>query len=595
MTGFRFLLAALPLSRVGFLGIAVVVTSSSIPAQAPPVAHFSRLVDDAGRGRIVLQLPVRRFERHGLTGPSVTLQSMVHIADRAFFERQQLIAEDHDVILFEKVRLPGAGPLKYYLQDVESDDFRIALTRTRLTTLGLLVKEYCSRDGNIPHSFREMKNQFSYLRFHDILAQDGWGNDFHFQVEPRPQSYADTKDAPGAPWLDGRLEIVSLGRDNRRGGEGVDADLLLSKQDLSQAEGDSPFKSVMSDVIQVARLLGMEFQGDVMVEGSHRWRSSDLAQDQVRERCLAAGVSPDAIGQGIASFPVGIISSIRSLVQATPSLKIAGKLVFVECIEKAGPDYRNHDFLDRLDKVIIGDRNQVVIDDLSEIIEKESQIKSVSIVYGGGHMPNLEARLREMGYQQSSVDWLDAITVQVPKSPVEKMKLRIGRNLIRKVIGQEESRADKHMEKGLASSDRIEALEEFQQALLLYEEQVKRRPSDVEDSNRLAVCCDQLGLTYQSLGQLESALEFFGRGETIRRSLTGRFPKDVVGKKNLAWSLARLGEVTLKMGQPSVALAFFEEARGIYQRLLDADPRNADLKRVIAWYDREIQGVKQGD
>ena len=588
----RFLL---PRKIIVSFCFAISTLVSTVAAQTSAEKHFFRVSNDRALRKTVLQLPVRKFERHGMAGPSVTLQSMVHIADRSFFEKQQEIAESHDVILFEVTKLAGAGPLKYSMKDSESAESRIALTKTRLSSLGFLVKEQKKRDGKLPQSFSEMEDKFHYLRFHSMLAKDGWGNDFQFRILRIVESNADNSTSSKESSLGDQLEILSWGKDNRQGGEGEDADILLSQQDLSHASIFAPLKAMQDETKQVARHLGMEFQFDVMTEESRGWRNSDLAEDQILERLQAAGVSLDSLSNPFASFPVAILTPMLKLVNVTPSLKDAGKLVFLEMIEKSGPEQKNQFAMDGLEKVIVVDRNQVVIDDLNDIIEQEPQIKSVSIVYGGGHMPNFEMRLKEMGYQETSVTWVDAITVQLPKNPVEKMKFELARNLLRKVISQVESEADKHMELGFAARDRDEALKEFQKAFVLFEETVKKSPKEPYNLNRLASCCDQIGLTYQTMGQLGNAGEYFGKGERIRRSLVERYPKDWAGKKGLAWSLARLGEISLEMGQSEKALGFFQEGRDIYLRAVDADPKNMDLKSIVEWYDVQIRNVKQAE
>lgn len=191
----RFLL---PLKIIGYFCISISSLASTVTAQISSEKHFSRVVNDNALSKTVLQLPVRKFERRGKAGPVVTLQTMVHIADRSFFEQQQKIAESHDVVLFERTNLPGAGRQKYSLQNSDSTESRVALTKIRLITLGFLGKEWKNREGKLPRSFSELKEKSFKLRSQDMLAGDGWGNDFQIQINPNHQ-----------------LEILSLGRDNR--------------------------------------------------------------------------------------------------------------------------------------------------------------------------------------------------------------------------------------------------------------------------------------------------------------------------------------------------------------------------------------------
>jgi hypothetical protein len=191
----RFLL---PLKIIGYFCISISSLVSTVTAQLSSEKHFSRVVNDNTLSKTVLQLPVRKFERRGKVGPVVTLQSMVHIADRSFFEQQQKFAESHDVVRFERTNLPGAGRQKYTLQNSDSAESRVALTKIRLITLGFLGKELKNREGILPRSFSELKEKSFKLRSQDMLAKDGWGKDFQFRINPNDQ-----------------LEILSLGRANR--------------------------------------------------------------------------------------------------------------------------------------------------------------------------------------------------------------------------------------------------------------------------------------------------------------------------------------------------------------------------------------------
>ncbi len=593
MIAYRYTRFLLPLKIIGYCCIAIGLLSSTVAAQTSSGEHFFKIVNDKASNKTVLQLPVRKFEHREKKGPVVTLHSMFHIADRSFFETQQRLAESSDVILFEGTKPPGAGALKYSLQNSDSTEARITLTKMRLGTLGFVAEKLEKRDGKIPLSFAEMQERHKGLRFLDILSKDGWGNEFQFRIEAVTVVDGGSKISSQGIKPGDRLEIISLGKDNRPGGEGEDADMMLSNQDLSLASNLFKYNALQEKTIQVARVLGLVFQGDVMVEKSPRWRISDLAIDQMVERFEAEGVSLDLRSEGFASFPLGIVEPLLKVVQATPHLKNAGKMSFLEFLEESGPSHYQLSNSSGLLKVIVMDRNQVVIDDLNEIIDKEPEIKSVGIVYGGGHMPNFEVRLKEMDYQEVSVEWVDAITVQLPKNPIDKVKMELAQNLIRKMISQGESKAEQHMKRGDAAGGGEASLKEFQKAQVLFEESVIKNPKDFDEKARLASCYDRIGLAYQTMGQLENAFEFFGKGEKIRRSLVARYPEDLLGERNLAWSLARLAETSRELGKSKQAVDFFKEGREIYRRSLAVDPKNTEWQGVVAWYDEQIEFAKQ--
>jgi|LakMenE18May11ns_1017448.scaffolds.fasta_scaffold9723027_1 tetratricopeptide (TPR) repeat protein len=249
----RFLL---PLKIIGYFCISISSLASTVTAQISSEKHFSRVVNDNALSKTVLQLPVRKFERRGKVGPVVTLQSMVHIADRSFFEQQQKFAESHDVVLFERTNLPGAGRQKYTLQNSDSAESRVALTKIRLITLGFLGKELKNREGKLPRSFSELKEKSFKLRSRDMLAKDGWDNDFQFRINPNEQ-----------------LEILSLGRANRL------ADCYdqigLRYQMLEQWE--KAFEC-LGKVEEIKRSLVNRYPKDVAAKSSLTWTLARLGE-----------------------------------------------------------------------------------------------------------------------------------------------------------------------------------------------------------------------------------------------------------------------------------------------------------------------------
>jgi hypothetical protein len=58
-------------------------------AQTSTEDEFAKVVEDPKAGTAVLQLASRRFVRPGQAGPVVTTYSMLHFADRSFFEKRQ--------------------------------------------------------------------------------------------------------------------------------------------------------------------------------------------------------------------------------------------------------------------------------------------------------------------------------------------------------------------------------------------------------------------------------------------------------------------------------------------------------------------------
>ena len=531
-------------------------------AQTSTEDEFAKVVEDPKAGTAVLQLASRRFVRPGQAGPVVTTYSMMHIADRSFFEKRQEQLDTNDVVLFERANPPGTGRRAYSLQKDDDAIWCVATTKLRLQTLGRLAKAFENREKRNPLSIKDLQTvELGFAALAD-LAVDAWGNEFQFHV---------TTDS---------LEIVSLGADKAPGGEGENADLLLSQQEGTPAvDFDKQLRSVTR---RMTELLGLTFQGDGMVHEKPHWRSSDLSIDQVKERLEAQGVSAE-IAFGMNTWlPMQIMEPFLGLIQRMPNVKNTGKRLFIEMMAKVRQTPIHTSNVTGLEQVIIFDRNQVVLDDLHGIIESEPNVKSVGIIYGGGHMPDLEARLRKLGYQQESMEWTDTITARLPKTVLEKAQWDLSRKTISELIGESDTEADQHMQRGQSATDAERALAEYHKEQALREAILRKRPKNEDDSRRLALCYDRIAKSYLDRKQLDKALEFYQKEEKLRRTLAERNPKDAHSLRDLALNCGELAHVLTELGQTEEAMEYCQQGLGIFQRLA-ADPKNTADRKSVKW------------
>ena len=530
-------------------------------AQTSTEDEFAKVVEDPKAGTVVLQLASRRFVRPGQAGPVVTTYSMLHIADRSFFEKRQEQLDTNDVVLFEGANPPGTGRRAYSLHKDDDAIWCVSTTKLRLQTLGRLAKVFENREKRNPLSIKDLQTmELGFAALTD-LAVDAWGNEFQFHV---------TTDS---------LEIVSLGADKAPGGEGENADLLLSQQEGTPAV-DFDKKSVTR---RTTELLGLTFQGDGMIHKKPHWRFSDLSIDQVKERLEAQGVSAE-IAFGMNTWlPMQIMEPFLGLIQRMPNVKNPGKRLFIEMMAKVRQTPIHTSNVTGQYQVLICDRNQVVLDDLHGIIESEPNVKSVGIIYGGGHMPDLEARLRKLGYQQESMEWTDTITARLPKTVLEKAQWELSRKTISELMGESDIEADKYMQRGQAATDAERALAEYQKEQALREAILRKRPKNVDDSRRLASCYDRIAQSYFDRKQLDKALEFYQKGEKLRRTLAERNPKDLQSQRDLAWSCGMYGKVAMELGKTQEALKLLQEGKDICQRLADANPKHSADQETLTW------------
>jgi tetratricopeptide (TPR) repeat protein len=529
-------------------------------AQTSTEDEFAKVVEDPKAGTVVLQLASRRFVRPGQAGPVVTTYSMLHIADRSFFEKRQEQLDTNDVVLFEGANPPGTGRRAYSLHKDDDAIWCVSTTKLRLQTLGRLAKVFENREKRNPLSIKDLQTmELGFAALTD-LAVDAWGNEFQFHV---------TTDS---------LEIVSLGADKAPGGEGENADLLLSQQEGTPAV-DFDKKSVTR---RTTELLGLTFQGDGMIHKKPHWRFSDLSIDQVKERLEAQGVSAE-IAFGMNTWlPMQIMEPFLGLIQRMPNVKNTGKRLFIEMMAKMTRIPIHTSNVTGRDQVIIYDRNQVVLDDLHGIIESEPNVKSVGIIYGGAHMPDLEARLRKLGYQQESMEWTDTITARLPKTVLEKAQWEFSRKTISELMGESDIEADQHMKLGQSATDAEQALAEYHKEQALREATLRKRPKNVDHSRRLALCYDRIAKSYLDRKQLDKALEFYQKGEKLRRPLAERNPKDAQSQRDLAWNCGELAHVLTELGQAEKAMEFCQQGLDIFQRLA-ADLNNTADRKSVKW------------
>jgi tetratricopeptide (TPR) repeat protein len=105
----------------------------------------------------------------------------------------------------------------------------------------------------------------------------------------------------------------------------------------------------------------------------------------------------------------------------------------------------------------------------------------------------------------------------------------------------------------------------------------------VDDSRRLASCYDRLAQSYLDRKQLDKALEFYQKGEKLRRTLAERNPKDLPLRRDLAWSCGMYGKIAMELGKTQEALKLLQEGKDIYQGLADANPQHSADQEMLTW------------
>lgn len=357
----------------------------------------------------------------GEAGPRISLVSAVHIADRAYYDELQKMLDAHDLVLFEGVGPPGLGQSK-----LRKDSARAVRSKHRLTIVGELLESAKNDAGRYPESIEALAKAIvdkptpsAWLK---TARLDGWGNALGYTCGADGQSY----------------ELRSFGSDGEPGGDGYKEDIEVDRSEIGSRRAQGIQK-------RMADTLGLTFQSEGISTDGLTWRNSDMGADELARRLggdpnaepgddadsttILAMFDPESGMAQMASIMLGFIEMI-------PGGPARGKLMMMLMLPNAEQALdglgQMGDFMDMKQtmSVIIQDRNAVVIDDLKQLVEAARRDPAVrpnrvAVFYGGGHMPDLEARLfRDLGYRRVGETWSNAIRMDLTKEGVSDDEIR---------------------------------------------------------------------------------------------------------------------------------------------------------------------------
>jgi len=441
---------------VGFCSISVPSFSlAQTPTSTPPAARTTaekaadakiesaarhlRVVEEDGGKTLKLQLSSRKFVRADGKGPAVYLTGAVHVADEAFYQTLQEFLDSKDVVLFEGVKPPGAGAMEHAKLE-ESDEQRVTATKRRIQLLALFVEQFRAATNEYPAKLADLPEGIDPKmgKMLDNMEVDAWGKPLVYRIDTIVKT-VDTVQVAKTTY-----DIVSYGADGEEGGEGVAADIQYSMQTPVKVGSLKQEEGIQS---QLADALGLVFQLDAMDHSKPNWRNSDLSIDQIQDRMETGGADADQLFSMISgdSFMAKVMGFALKFVGAVPSLSNMFKMMLVDMLAQADELMASMPGeMGAMMEVIINDRNQVVMDDLAAIVEKEPGVESVGIIYGAGHLPDMEERMAEqLGYKYESDEWFTAISVDVTKTGMSVKQATQMRNNMKKMIAQQLKAAKK--------------------------------------------------------------------------------------------------------------------------------------------------------
>ena len=400
------------------------------PAERPQ--QYLRVTEDKGNS-ISLEIASHDYVRADGTGPKVGLIGVAHIADETFYKAIAQLLEEYEVVLYESVKPEGTGGA-----GGETHDERVASTRAALAFAGSVIESYRAKFNTYPKDVSTIEKfaaerDARMVKLLQVAMIDAWS---------RPVSYEPITNRSGNT-IGYRLR--SFGADGKDGGEGENADLDLGEQAMPEPLALSADDGLQS---QLADALGLEFQLTSLPYDKQNWRCSDMAMDEVNRRLAAKGIDFSLMGGTLAgtSFPATLIKVLLGMIKIADTFTEGAvtdtfKVVMIEVL--SDPSILDQGLAQLgagFGEVIINDRNQVVIDDLKVLIEKEPQVKSVAILYGAGHMPDLVSRMHEQlgyGIQPTQERWFSAMGVNLAESKVTPESLQMIRRMIKQSMRQQ--------------------------------------------------------------------------------------------------------------------------------------------------------------
>lgn len=420
------------------LGTGLLAQEAAPKPSADQPLLWSRVKQDDNRN-LRLQMAARTFKPVKGDGPTVTLFGAVHVADAAFYKKlDDALTAENDVVLFEGVKPsglddPNPAPGK------DGDPARVEQSKDRLRLAAIMIRRGTKSLAKaedpkgagappvFPATLADLADKLKAAGrareagFLDAASRDGWGHALVYQPTPDGTSFT----------------LTSLGADGRPGGDGFDKDIALTDLPaLKPSElGDEP-----GIQHQLAQALGLTFQLDAMNTHPASWRNCDMSIDEVQKRL---GFE-EGDGEGSALFslldgsslPAKFAGLVLGIVQRMPGVSVRGKVMMVEMLGSLDGDDLSMPALGpqmgKMMKVIVQDRNQVVIDAIARIIKDEPDIKRIGVLYGAGHLPDLSRKLcDQLAYKHDSGRWITAIKVDLDRAEIGDDEIEMMRTMIR--------------------------------------------------------------------------------------------------------------------------------------------------------------------
>lgn len=402
----------------GFIVVASLVPAVAVADENEP--RYLRIIDERGK-RIGLEIAT--IDLVGLgedERPRIGLVGVAHIADAEFYAAVQQLLDEYEVVLFEAVQ-----PLDTQRggDDVES---RKARTQDFMRFVAGALEIYKRDRAVYPDDLDALQQHISdaapiMTHWLKRASSDAWGEPLAYQVGEDGESFT----------------LASVGGEEQISYEAEEAAGPLDEMEQHNLQK------------QLADALSLQYQLSALTYNAAHWRPSDMSINELNEAMTARGLDFSIMGGTLAgtSFPARMVSGLLRLIaifdaMAQGAVSDMMKVMMIEMLgNEAVMESSMAQFGEGFAAVIIDERNQVVVDDLKAILADEPGVKSIAVLYGAAHLPDLIERLEsQMDYTVDQTRWLPAITVDLASSQMDARQVMQMRIMVKRMLQQQLAR-----------------------------------------------------------------------------------------------------------------------------------------------------------
>ncbi len=242
--------------------------------------------------------------------------------------------------------------------------------------------------------------------------------------------------------LDGQTLVLFEGiNDLRATKTWSDAD---TNREVDHVQSGDSQKKLSSLQVSMAETLGLAFQLEAIDYRRPNFFNSDLSIQQIREIIAqtGGGESFESLVQMMegGSWLDAIFQVVFQFLSTSPKLRGLSKLALMETIGEIQGDPAQIQMLPpqlkQLLDALIARRNQRVVADLKLQLALMTPSNSIAVFYGTGHMRDLEARLKELGYRPAEQRWFTAFSVDMAATGISETEHQFVRGFIQREFQQ---------------------------------------------------------------------------------------------------------------------------------------------------------------